>query len=252
MKKWIWWLLAGLLGACLLTFTEFRQRQKRCQSIVVHLDSKAEYPFFTEQDIKELITKNGTDPAEGSLFEHLDLKNLEKRVELNRLVKKCQAYQDLSGNLVVDIQQQEPLARVIQFSDGEQAASSSGNYLTTTGELVPLSGRFAARVVLVSGDFFRDSRQLRGKRGAELIELLKRIRQDSFWRAQLTQLNVEKDGEITMLPQVGQHRIEFGFPDEADAKFEKLKLFYKTILPLKGWDQYQRVSVKFRNQIVCE
>lgn len=245
-------MIGGILGVAVLAFVEIRHRQKRCRSIIVHLDNKADYPFFAEQDIKALLTKNGTEPAEGTLFEHIDLKNLEKRVQQNRLVRKCQAYQDLSGNLVVDIEQQKPLARLVQFSDDRRTVSAAGNYLTATGELVPLSGRFAARVVLVSGDFFSNSRNLNGKIGVGLIALLKKIQQDPFWRAQVTQLIVERDGEITMLPQVGSHRIEFGFPDEVEAKFEKLKLFYKTILPLKGWERYHRVSVKFHNQIVCE
>jgi cell division protein FtsQ len=39
---------------------------------------------------------------------------------------------------------------------------------------------------------------------------------------------------------------------DIEAKFKKIKIFYKEILPAKGWDTYRKVSVKYRNQIICE
>ena len=35
-------------------------------------------------------------------------------------------------------------------------------------------------------------------------------------------------------------------------KLKRLKIFYKQILPSKGWNSYEKVSVKYKNQIVCE
>ena len=32
----------------------------------------------------------------------------------------------------------------------------------------------------------------------------------------------------------------------------EVKIFYKDILPAKGWNSYETVSVKFKDQIVCE
>ena len=36
-----------------------------------------------------------------------------------------------------------------------------------------------------------------------------------------------------------------------EIKFKKLELFYKNILPTKGWNYYESVNLKFKNQIVC-
>ena len=88
--------------------------------------------------------------------------------------------------------------------------------------------------------------------GSQLFSLLKFIDGDEFWKAQIAHLNVEKDGEITMIPQVTKQKILFGTPEDLAEKFKKLKIFYTKVLPNKGWNTYSVVNVKFKNQIVCE
>ena len=253
IKSWIWWLLGGFSALSLLVFVVLQQKNKNCQGVIVQLDEKAEYPFFVENDIKNLVTLNRADQLDEMLFQEINLQTIENRVLKNRLIKTCRAYRDLSGYLVVAIEQHKPIGRLVNYSSGNQPlAASKGGYLTETGAFMPLSSHFAARVALVSGDFFKNSKNLKSITGRKIIELLKTIQQNPLWKAQITELIVANNGEITLIPQVGQYQIEFGLPDDVEKKLEKINVFYKTILPLKGWKQYKRVSVKFRNQIVCE
>jgi len=46
--------------------------------------------------------------------------------------------------------------------------------------------------------------------------------------------------------------ILFGPMDEIEEKFKKLKLFYKEVLPKKGWNTYSSINLKYKNQIVCK
>jgi cell division protein FtsQ len=246
VQQIVYWVLGVVVVLGIFVLVEMRQSQRRCLGITVILDQQAEYPFFTENDIKNLVT-DGSEVVEGILVKNLDLKGYEKRVLGNRLIKNCQASTDLAGNLVISIEQQTPLARIIHTTD-----SSKGGYVTETGAVVPLSSRFAARVPIVSGSFFTNFKKLKSKQGQQLVDLLKNIRDNEFWRAQIAEMIVDADGEITMIPQVGQYRIAFGLPEDVTVKFQKIKVFYKTILPFKGWNHYDLVSVKFKNQIVCE
>ncbi len=252
MKHKIWWIVAIVLLISIVAYVEIRQHGQRCQSVIVHLDPNAEFQFFDEKEIKRLLTANGADQLEGTLFKEIDLKTLEKRVLKNRLIRNCQVIKDLSGNLIVSIQQHQPVARLINMPENDEIVSVLGNYVTDTGQVVPISGKFTARTLLISGSFFRNLRNLYTINGKNLIELLNQINKDPFLKAQITELRVEEDGEIVMIPQVGDFQIEFGLPIETEAKFKKINIFYKTILPDKGWEKYHRVSVKFRNQIVCE
>jgi cell division protein FtsQ len=251
MKAKFWWILGIISIIGVVVFAEIWQRNLLCKSVIVNLDQNAEYPFFNEQDIKNLA--NSKESLEGKLLRTIDLKAVEERVEANRLIKNCQVSRDLSGNLLINIEQQRPIARLVNISSElNSLVYAGGRYLTDTGAVIPLSGRFTARTLLVSGAFFRNLKNLNTKNGKKLLELLIKIDKDSFWKAQVTELQVDEAGEINIVPQVGQHLIEFGTADGYEEKFKKLKIFYKKILPVKGWEKYSKVSVKFRNQIVCQ
>jgi cell division protein FtsQ len=84
------------------------------------------------------------------------------------------------------------------------------------------------------------------------MELLKFIESSTFWKAQIAQLHIDASGNIKMYQQVGKQVIDFGKPEMIESKFRKIEIFYEEIMPTKGWNTYNRVSVKFKNQIVCE
>jgi cell division protein FtsQ len=86
----------------------------------------------------------------------------------------------------------------------------------------------------------------------KIYDLVRFIEADPFWKAQVAELEISRNGDINMYTQVSKQKIEFGQPEDWEEKFRNLKIFYKKILPAKGWNSYDRVSVKFKNQIVCE
>ncbi|WP_461149512.1 cell division protein FtsQ/DivIB [Spirosoma pulveris] len=249
-KKWL--LSAGgiltLFG--LIAFTEVRHGQKRVKSVVVRLDEVDGHRFLTRRDVIGYLTNQGADPVVGEHYDEVDLRRLEVRLRQHGLIKSCQVSRDLNGDLLVNIEQPRPLARLMPFGDGIR--SVSGQYVSEEGRFFPISMNYSARVPVLTGIFFAHNRSLSNKRNQPLLELLKRIQDDPFWRAQITEISVDERGEVTMWPQLGSHRIEFGPPTELDAKFKKLKLVYTDVLPAKGWNRYSRVSVQYRNQIVCE
>lgn len=121
--------------------------------------------------------------------------------------------------------------------------------------MLPLSDRYTARVIPITKSalikpsdkgFFQDSI------GQSYLSLLEFIENDQFWKAQLAQMHINGEGEITFLPQVGEHTIEFGKPDRVEQKFRKLMILYKEVLPAMGWDRYKRVNLEFEDQIICE
>ncbi len=66
---------------------------------------------------------------------------------------------------------------------------------------------------------------------------------DAFWKAQLTQVTVDNQENMYIVPLLGEHIINFGNPDEVVAKLRRLKVFYKQIYPVKGWDSFSEVSI---------
>ncbi|RYC69035.1 cell division protein FtsQ/DivIB [Spirosoma sordidisoli] len=247
-----WFYMAGglvtLLG--LIAFTEVRQDQKRVRAVVVKLNQVDGHQFLTRRDVTGYLTNGGADPVIGKQYEEVDFRQLEVRLRQHGLVKTCQVSRDLMGNLLVSVEQPRPVARLMTDSEGVRTVS--GQYISEEGRFFPISMNYTARVPILTGPYFKRNRSLASERNQPLLGLLRYIADDPLWRAQIAELSVDEQGEVTMWPQVGNHRIELGLPADLDAKFKKLKLVYTDVLPAKGWDRYSRVNVQYRNQIVCE
>ena len=82
--------------------------------------------------------------------------------------------------------------------------------------------------------------------------LIQFIDQSEYWKKMIAQLTLQSNGNIVMLPQIGDYEIQFGKPEDIENKFKKIDMFFRDILPSKGWDAYKTVNVSFTNQIVCE
>ena len=222
--------------------------ERICTSVNVDIDNQFENYFINEADIVDLITDGGDIRIVGEAFDQLNLKEIENKLLDTKFIHDAEVYKDLEGNLLININQSRPIARLISNKMNDR-------YISSNGEVLPLSPRYTARVVLIDGAF-ADNAKLYSLSGTDqykqLMELLRFVEKDPFWKAQIAQMNIDKRGNIKMHTQVSKQVIEFGKPVDIEEKFMKLKIFYKDILPAKGWNSYTRVSVKFKDQIVCE
>jgi cell division protein FtsQ len=85
----------------------------------------------------------------------------------------------------------------------------------------------------------------------DLYALTRFILANKFWQAYTEQIFVNEKGDIELVPKVGNHKIIFGNADEIPEKFWKLKVFYKEGLNYTGWENYDTLNLKFKNQVVC-
>jgi cell division protein FtsQ len=244
-KKWIWFVVLASISLSLVVFAENIHRLQKCKKINILIEGNNENRLITPQEIYLLIAPNVVESPEGKPFDRINFKKIESRVRANKLVKNCQVHRDLSGELTVDIEEHTPIARIVSNSKPD-------DYVTDKGELIGISPHHTVRALLLSGNYFELTHNLKGEKNKPILDLITAINEDAFWKAQISQLIIEKDGGITLVPEIGNHLIEFGMGIEIEAKFRKLKLLYKEILPSKGWDKYKKISVKYRNQIVCE
>jgi len=229
-------------------FGENRQSDKVCEQIAVSIDYQYDNYFVDKDDVMELITMGGTRNLIGNWWTHLDLQQIEKRLMDHHFIKKAEVYRDLEGNMLVDVYQKRPIARVIR--NGINQA-----YISEDGEVLPISKKFTARVVLISGDFGPElvkTQQINQTLEGKLMDLLDFIDQDDFWRAQISEVNIDRKGNVILYPQVTKQYIEFGDLNNLAHKFKKLKIFYQEILPQKGWNYYTKVNLKYQDQIICE
>ncbi|MFA0962826.1 cell division protein FtsQ/DivIB [Roseivirga sp. BDSF3-8] len=235
-------LLSGSIG-----FVEKKAEGTTVNNIFVEIDKAYDNYFVEEADVHALIQNGEGQLNTGVSLENVKLKDLEAQIRTHDFVKDAQVYKDLKGNLVIRVQQNRPLARLMR-ADGPDA------YISADGELLPVSARFTARVPVITGSGVTELivKKLDTETGKELVDMLSYIDRDPFWVAQVAGLEIDREGEMILYPQVTKQIVEFGTAAGYRQKLKKLRIFYKDVLPRKGWNHYERVSLKYENQIVCE
>lgn len=232
----------------LIAFSERKQGGVAVRDIVIKIKNIEGNQFIDESDVIDLMQLD-EENLKGASLSSINLKQIEKRIKMNRFIDDAQLYSDLKGNLVVKTTLRRPVARLVR-NDGPDG------YIAEDGTVMPVSDKFTTRVVLISGSYIKGLLQLENLNKAEetkkLMDMLNIIRGDDFWRAQIAQLDIDSKGNINMLPQIGGQVIEFGNADNLEAKFKKLRIFYKEILPQRGWNTYQRVNLEYEGQIIAE
>jgi cell division protein FtsQ len=248
IKREIKIVAAVLIVGGIIAFTERRQGSASIKDITIKVKNDHENHFLDEDDIVGLMELK-KDNLKGANLNRVNMKEVEKKIKRDPFVKDAQLYSDLKGNLVVSAELRRPIARIVR-NDGPDG------YISEDGMIMPVSDQFTSRVILISGSYVK---QILGQNklnatasGVELMELINTIREDEFWNAQIAQLDIDSKMRITIYPQVGDERIEFGKPENVETKLKKLMIFYKEILPRMGWNKYDRVNLEYDGQIVAE
>jgi len=221
----------------------------RVDDISINIENRFENFFVDEDDVLSLIMENEGDSILGDRFGAVNLKEIEERIESHSFVKEAEVYRDLKGHLVVTATQSKPIARLIT-PDGKHS------YISEEGVLLPVSTKYTARVVVLTGSYMRQlnkvSSVMEDEYHQQLFELINFINDDSFWKMQIAEINVDSKGRIVMMPQIGKQKLEFGKAENIENKFNRLKIFFKEIMPTKGWNTYGKVNVEFKDQIICD
>jgi cell division protein FtsQ len=239
----------ALIGVSfLIAFGERKQSGALCKDIVVELDNLRENHFMDEADVLKLVESSGQS-IKGVSLKRINLSIIESKLKYDKHILDADLYGDLKGNLVVDVELRRPIARIVQ-------ADAPDAYVSEDGVIMPVSEKYTSRVVLISGAFVKnllESGDLnKTDEGKQLLEMIEFINEDKFWRAQVAQLDINSAGKVFIFPQVTGQRVEFGKPENIETKFKKLMIFYKDILPQRGWTRYERVNLEYEGQVIAE
>ncbi len=253
ISKTIKWVVALIIMISLVAFTEYRSKKRLCvEKPMVDIEEiESGYSgihfFIKEQDVVDLITFNGREPMEGKLLSEVDVHQVEKRVLKDRFVEEAEIYKTLKGELRISIKQRRPIARVMR--------NDSSFYISTNGILLPESNRYSARVPMIvetSAPVYMKSPQLANESDSSFYKMMSIIDKDKFMNKITAQVLIGEKGIITILPQISKQKIIWGKPIDNETKVERLKTFYKEILPSKGWNRYKTVNLSYKDQIICE
>lgn len=251
-KKPIWriillsftWLisLGGLV--VLMSFIAVKKGEVVCKDVKIYIPGSQ---YFIDKKEVESILQLSSFTLIGRRMDGINMHKLENQLKANPFVEYAKVYADMDGVLMIEIEQREPIMRVMN-QNGQDF------YIDKNGLKVPLSLNFTARVLAANGyieePFGNRVDTLRTALARDLFKTVSYIHKDSLWDAQIGQIYVNQGHEIELIPRVGNQRILLGNTDSLDIKFKNLMAFYKQALPRVGWDAYKVINIKYANQIV--
>ncbi len=226
---------------------EREQASRVCQGIELAIANDTNPKLIEKAALLKQLTSSASQPIIGTPLQRLSTRSIENTVASNKFVRDSIVYKTWKGTLKIALFHRRPIARIIYPNQVHK-------YVDEEGVLLPLSDQRTARVLLVEAESGLDIEKnlTESSYGKALLALLNYIDQNSFWHAQIVHLYLDTQGKIIMSTQVGEQCIELGFPENIGKKLTKLNLFYKQIVPYKGWDTYKRVNLEFEKQIICE
>ncbi|MCM1092378.1 MAG: hypothetical protein NC248_00305 [Bacteroides sp.] len=177
-----------------------------------------------EQSVKMRIHQINTDSIERMLA---SIDNIER--------VRCIVMTD--NRIHVEVDPLEPVARIFD--------RDSSYYINRAGKRISATARYHSDVPIVSGAFTKEFPP------TEVLPLVSFINNDSTWSTLITHIKAYDRRNVILVPMIHGHVINIGDIENLDDKFDRLRLAYKKILPVKGWDFYDTLSVKWRGQVVA-
>ena len=221
-----------------------RQNTDVIKGLEVSLNEDHEYSFLKREDIETLLLKNRHIDLKTTEIDKLDLRLMEDIAKTNPWVEKAEVFVDNREILKVNITQREPIARLFDVNGGSY-------YMDSTLHRMPVSAGYSYSVPVFTDvpAIPKDSEQ--NELNAKIAFLGERIGRDSFWHAQVTQIEVQPDQTFIAIPLFGDQKIMLGDTSNMDTKLSNLMAFYKNISSKIGWDKYQVLDVRYKGQVVA-
>jgi cell division protein FtsQ len=251
-----WVLLVAGFGT-LVGFTNNKHNLVKCMHYAINIDYGTADVMVTKDDIYNVVKQTGH-LLKGEPVRYINAERIERGLKQQPYVANANVFVAIDGKVIIDVKQRQPVLRIFN-QNGESY------YLDALGHLLPLNPAFSARVIIANGyidepysksaNYLMDS--VRIKDSVEfhgvinhLLTLALFIQKDKFLKALIEQVYVERNGEMELVPRLGNQIILFGDADNINEKFERLKIFYLLGLSRTGWNKYHVINIKFKNQVI--
>ena len=215
-----------------------------CAGSRVEISANNQNYFITEKEVNEIINLGGD--IQERTIQSIDLSSLEIALEKDLWVKNAELYFENNGTLHVDIEQRQPIARLF-------AVTGSSVFIDKDALRLPIKNTASARVLTITS--FPSDNQVLAHTDSLILNkakvLANYIYADTFWNAQIAQVDITSSGNFELIPAVGNHIIKFGDIDNMKEKFERLMTFYTQAWTQNGMNTYEVIDIRFKNQVVA-
>lgn len=173
----------------------------------------------------------------GQPTEKVDIGRIERWLSGFSNFEEVECVVTPQGYLRVLIEPMRPEIRV--FTGGKSF------YINKDGKRISSKAEFFTDVPVVSGKFSRDFQP------KAVLPVTRFIQKDPVLRDLISMVEVKDKDNIILVPRISGHVINIGDTKDLARKKKALLTAYRQVMPYKGWDYYDTISVKFKGLIVA-
>lgn len=167
----------------------------------------------------------------------IDIGLLERRLEDCDKIERVNVYTLNNGALCIDVVPMVPVARVFDIN--------TSYYINAGGKKISADPRYHIDVPVVVGSFPPERPAVR------LLPLLDYIASHPRIDALVSTVKQQPGGDIIIVPSIRGHVVNFGDTSMVADKFNRLEAFYRRVMPVRGWETYDTIAVKWRGRVVA-
>ena len=239
VKKILAWVILVVLVAyvvCAAVWAHAEAAKNSCKGINIQIVEGFSADSVTHKGVMTEINKY-PHKLSGTPLSAINTRQLEE------YLKKYPQFEDVvcnfstNGILNVKVTPMVPELRV--FED------SASYYINKEGKRMASKASFFVDVPVASGKF---NSHFTPK---DILPVTRFIASDPVLCNLVGMVHAEDADNIILIPRIHGHVINFGDTNRLEEKKKALVAVYKKVLPYKGWEEYDTISVKFQGQVVA-
>ncbi len=227
-------LVIYLLVTCV--WANWKADQELCQGLEgdkVVVNDRLHTGFVTSEELTAEVL-----PLLGNITSRrvsdINLDSLQRYLISLDKIESAEVMRLTDGRIRVIVEPMLPVARI-------WPAKGRSYYVNREGKRILASSRYRQDVPQISGYFSPTA----------ILPLLDFLKQDADANNFITMISAADTTNIILIPAVRGHVINIGTATDLPDKFRRLRRFYAEVMPVKGWEHYDTISLKWNRQVVA-
>lgn len=211
----------------------------KCQGFDIRiLQTEGSRNFVTVSEIKRLLKEWKLDNIDRPASS-INLQRIENNLRGVINIEDAEAELLPDNRIRLTITPMIPVARVFDYG-------GHSYYINRDGKRLTANARYHLDVPVITGVFPA------GHSAAEVLPVIRHIQNDSAWNAITAQIMVDpRNRDIILVPLIRGHVVNLGDTTAIGDKLSRVMTMYRKVLPMKGWEYYDTISVKWAGQVVA-
>jgi cell division protein FtsQ len=247
---------------CIIAFLIYRtvntHDESVCQGFKIEITNANKYAYVHPVELEHMV-QSQYHHLEGTKMSEIELDRIREIIISNPFVSNAKVYKSLDLYITAEVEQREPLVRVFNMN-------GKAFMIDTSGDIMPVPVRQSLNLICAGGKIdiepdslkeanvhvFENSDNKSLKSLYSIFRLATILSADEHFSDLISQIYVNEEYELELIPTIGDFVIFFGQADYHEEKMQKLHIIYTRLLPYKDMSIYKNIDLSIKNQLILQ